>query len=100
MPRAPLGAQERRADSTRALAGMVRDATTHQPIVGATITASAGAVAMTDERGSFAIRVRPSSRLVIRVRRLGYDSLSAVIDAFAPGGSRSNYVRLPSGWTL
>lgn len=82
---ATLGAQEQRADSTRALAGTVRDAATHQPIAGATITASTGSVATTDGRGAFAVRVPSTRRLVIHVRRLGYDSLSAVVDAFGSG---------------
>lgn len=82
---APLGAQERRAASTRTLAGSVRDATTHQPIGGARITASTGAVATTDDRGEFAIRVGPTNRLALHVRRLGYDSLSTEVDASESG---------------
>jgi hypothetical protein len=68
--------------------GRVRDASTRQPIADATVSTGNGTVAATNEQGEFALATSLAGRIVVFVRRLGYDSLSAEVDAPSPNDTR------------
>jgi len=74
-------------DSGRVLiVGKVRDATTREPIAGARVS-TPGAAASTNELGEFTIAAI-AGRVIVSVRRLGYDSLSTEVDAPSPSDTR------------
>lgn len=83
----PVLAQQR--DTARALIlGKVRDASTRQPIAGASVSTDQGTVTATNERGEFTLATGPAGRIVVFVRRFGYDSLSTEVDAPSPTDTR------------
>jgi len=61
--------------------GKVRDASTRQPIAGASVSTSDGTATATNEQGEFALATSMAGRTAVFVRRLGYDSLSAEVEA-------------------
>jgi len=84
---------QRGADSARiVLRGSVRDRATRQPIVGASIRVNASVGSISDEQGAFALEVSERGPLTLHVTRLGYDSVSVVVDL--PSTTSSTVVEL------
>jgi hypothetical protein len=67
--------------------GQVREAGTGRPIPGATISSTAAVLASTDDDGEFTIQLSAVGRVTLRVRRLGYDSVSVDIEVPAAPGT-------------
>ena len=68
--------------------GRVRDASTRQPIAGASVSTDNGMAAATNEQGEFTLATSLAGRIVVFVRRLGYDSLSVEVEAPSPSETR------------
>jgi len=68
--------------------GKVRDASTRQPIAGASVSTGDGTATATNEQGEFTLATSLAGRTAVFVRRLGYDSLSAEVEAPSPSDTR------------
>lgn len=73
----------RASDSTRVVvAGDVRDSASNAPLADVTVSVeSSGVTAVTDERGAFVLTLAARAPRTIELRRIGYQSLTQVVDA-------------------
>jgi CarboxypepD_reg-like domain len=83
-----LAAQQSRDSASFVIRGSIRDATTREPVAGVSVSTAEGVTASTDARGEFALERRTAGRVTLRLRRLGYDSLSVEITAPSSGDMR------------
>ena len=85
----PSDAQQPRDSARTTIRGLVRDAATREPLPDASVRAvgaygassvTGEAAATSNERGEFVLAAPVGARVTLRVRRLGYDSLSTDVD--------------------
>ena len=65
----------------------MRDAATREPIAGASASTSDGRPTSTNERGEFTLAAH-AGHVTVHVRRIGYDAISADVDAPSPSDTR------------
>jgi hypothetical protein len=83
-----LHAQAGRGDTTVVISGTVRDLATRRGIAGAVVSTADGTRASSNENGDFALRLPALARVMLHVRRIGYDSLALEVDASSVGRPR------------
>ena len=87
------------AQGTAVVHGTVRDSATGGPLQGAQVTSGA-TLAATDAAGHYIFTRVPAGKVVIAVRRLGYDSASALLTLAAGDSIRRDFTLAPHSVSL
>ncbi len=92
---APLSAQ------TGTIRGEIREASAQNPIVGAQILVVGTRLgAVSDQQGNYTLTNVPLGRITVRVRMLGYSSMSSAVDVSSDAPATLNFALSPSVITL